>query len=131
MKRIFFLAIILISLNSLSKTLTIEAHYKGFSGKTLQKYWTVKTENECVTFFLDGKLKAKMYIKNGKITKIEEIKKFAGKERVFTVTKPEYIKLELRSGFIPFSFVYGLINKKTTDLNYQNKKFKLIEVKEQ
>ncbi|BBB32044.1 hypothetical protein TTHT_0450 [Thermotomaculum hydrothermale] len=129
MKKIIILFLVLISINAFSKILIIEGNYKGFNNKILKKQWKVKLEGDSAKFFLNGKYKAKMEIKNGKIVRIEEIKKFAGKERVFIVTKPQHIKLELKANFYPFLPVFNYMNKKTIKVA-NTPIFKILEVKE-
>ncbi len=128
MKKTAAFLIMLFSLSVFSKTLVIEANYRTDNGKLLKKQWQVKIEGNTAKFFLDGKLKANMYLKNGKIIKIEEYKFFAGKERVFAITKPQHINLELNSRFFPFNSVLENITKKTNTKD--NRVFKIVEVKE-
>ncbi len=128
MKKTAAFLIMLFSLSVFSKTLVIEANYRTDNGKLFKKQWQVKIEGNTAKFYLDGKLKANMYLKNGKIMKIEEYKFFAGKERVFTITKPQHINLELKSRFFPFNSVLENITKKTNTKD--NRVFKIVEVKE-
>ncbi len=130
MKKFTAFLIILFSISGFSKTLIIEGNYKGLSGKGFKKEWKVNVKENRAEFFLDGKLKATMYVENGKIVKIEEIKRFAGKDRLFALTKPQHIQLELKSQFYPFSLVYNYFYRdKSTKSKENGVTFKILEVK--
>ncbi len=133
MKKIFILFAILSVLNLSAKTLIIEGNYKNFENKPYKKVWKVKCSDSfkenTLSFYLDGKLKARVFIKNGKIVRIEEFKVFQGKRVRFTIEKPNLIKTELKGNFYPFAFVYGILYSKNIK-SPENKTFRILEVRE-
>ncbi len=128
MKNFFLILCLTISLASYSKVLIVEGNYRGFDGQVLKKIWKVEVQKNKINFFLDGTLKASMYLNNGKISKLEEYKFFAGRKKLFVVSEPEKIKLELKSQFYPFSFVNDYFKGKTA--KNINSRFKILEVRE-
>ncbi len=134
MKRVSTIYLILfLSFISFSKTILIQGNYKNFEGKEFSLNWQVTQKGEDLNFFLKGKLKAKMVIKNGNVVKIIEVKKFAGKEKMFTISTPEKIKLELKSTFYPFSLTYNLVTgeKIKKEEKVKDSTFKIIKITEQ
>ena len=130
MKKFASFLILFFCISGFSKTLIIEGNYKMLSGKSFKKEWKVNIKENKVEFFLDGKLRATMYIENGKVVKIEEIKKFAGKNRLFVITKPRHINLELKTQFYPFAFIYNYLNTNKTVSKENKSIFKILEVRE-
>ncbi len=133
MKKILILFAILFVLNLSAKTLIVEGNYKNFENKPFKKVWKVKCsepyKENTLSFYLDGKLKAKVFIQNGKIVRIEEFKVFQGKRVRFTIEKPNLIKTELKGNFYPFAFVHSILYNKNLK-SPENKTFKLLEVRE-
>ncbi len=128
MKKFLLILCLTVSLTAYSKVLIVEGNYRGFDGQVLKKIWKVEIQKNKINFYLDGTLKASMYLNNGKISKLEEYKFFAGRKKLFVVTDPEKIKLELKSQFYPFSFVNEYLNGKTT--KSKKNTFKILEVRE-
>ncbi len=130
-KTIFALFIICLSLILPAKTILIKGDYKNFCGENFSLNWKAVRNGENIKLFLNGKVKATLTIKNGKVVKITEIKRVAGKEKIFTVTSPSKINLELKSNFYPFSLILNFLNgKKATEEKKGNTVFKITGVKE-
>lgn len=133
MKKSLTLFAILFALNLSAKTLIVEGNYKNFENKPFKKVWSVKYSDSfkenTLFFYLDGKLRAKLFIKNGKIVRIEEFKVFQGKRVNFVIDKPHLIKTELKGNFYPFGFVYNTLYNKNFK-SAENKTFRILEVRE-
>ncbi len=129
MKKFAIFLILLFCIAGFSKTLIIKGNYIGFSGKKFKKVWKVNIKKNKVEFFLDGKHKATMYIEKGKVIKIEETKRFAGKDRLFVITKPQYIELEMKTQFFPFTFVYNYLQGHSINSKNNRNNFQILEVR--
>ncbi len=81
------------------------------SGRSISLDWQVESEANCCHFFLLGREKAQMFLKNGKVVKIRRLVRFQGKEKWIVLREPLQISIELRSGFYPFSAVLNFRKK--------------------
>ncbi len=130
MKKVMLCMVLLFTLNTIGKTIMIKGYYTDFQNNPFTLNWKVVKKNNVLKFFLKNKLKAEVYIaRNGQIIKIVEYKTLAGREKKFIIDKKEYIKLELKTDFFPFSFARDYFVNGKVNTKKQNK-FKLIEVKE-
>lgn len=111
-KKTAFMIMLFISSLSFSKTLLIKGNYVNFDNKPFTKVWEIKIENNKIMFSDNAELKAMLFLNKGKIEKIVEYKKVAGKIKEFVITKPQHIKLELKANYFPFEFTLNYINGK-------------------
>ena len=92
--------------------LQIKGESRTPNGGTVTMAWRVQEANSRFRFYIEDRVKAEMVLENGKVVKIRRRVRFAGKDKWITLTDPLQIRLELKSGFYPFSAV----------LNYQKGK---------
>ncbi|NOZ13884.1 MAG: hypothetical protein GXO69_09610 [Acidobacteria bacterium] len=101
-----FLLTVIVSVPVSAKTaLTIKGKSLTPDGTMISLRWQVREVNQLYRFFLFGREKAQMLLKNGKVIKIRRLVRFQGKEKWVVLKDPLQISVELRSGFYPFSAV--------------------------
>ncbi len=126
-KKTALLFIVLFGSLSFSKSLLIKGNYVNFDNKPFTKVWKVKIEENKIFFSDNAELKAVLFLKKGKIEKIVEYKKVAGKVKEFVISKPEHIKLELKANYFPFEFALNYLNGKQLK---NSGRFTLLEARE-
>ena len=98
---------------SLSLPAAVRMQIKGESltpsGTRLSFNWEVQKNPGKYSFYLQKHLKAEMLIKNGKVTKIRRLVRYAGRDKWIVISDPLQISMELRSGFYPFAAVLNFV----------------------
>ncbi|NOY23664.1 MAG: hypothetical protein GXO70_09190 [Acidobacteria bacterium] len=106
----FFLAVSLFAAETLFQ---VRGESLTPDGTRISLLWQVRQENNRFSFYLDKQLKAEMILKDGKVVKIQKRVRYAGRDKWIKLSDPLQIRLELRSGFYPFSAMLNLETRGT------------------
>ncbi len=131
MKKILYSGLFIVLFSLALPLLAAEATFqvKGESltpaGTRISLLWQVRQEGGRFRFYLDKQLKAEMILNGGKVVKIQKRVRYAGREKWIMLTDPLQIRLEMKSGFYPFSAMLNFETRGTHFTEMSTGKFQI------
>jgi len=98
-----FAMLLVAATHPVSAATRVQASYVTVTGRTVTREWRIEEKGTQALFYLEGKLRATAFLKDGVIVRLVLKKRHAGTWKNMIITSPAAIRQELQNGFYPFS----------------------------